>query len=179
MVGAGHGDIEALSLGGLAGATVINLVVMTTVEPEALGLTAAQIGAVLWQLGAALTAPGYMALLGAAERVFAMIFHISAAVLVLRVLRRRNGLWLGAAIAWHAALNALTVIVLGRGGALWAEVALAALTLISLAIIFTLRDPQVPDAPSAAPVAPRPQATLSALTPTPPTTEQLEETRYI
>jgi uncharacterized membrane protein YhfC len=181
MFGAGHGGVEAMIVGVLAGMTALNLVVLTTVDPATLGLAGEQLAEVERQVAAALSVPWYFALLGAVERAFAMTFHIAAAVLVLQAVRRRNLLWLLAAILWHTALNAVSLIVLDRAGPLWSEAALAALSLGSLAIIFWLRDPAVPPAPEPAPApppAPQPAPVAAPLAPPPLSAEALEKTRY-
>ncbi len=140
MFGAGHGGGEAIIVGVIAGITTINLLALVGSDLTALNLPPEQLRVVQAQLAAFQNAPWYATLLGAVERVFAITFHISAAVLVLQVFRRNNALWLVAAIAWHTTLNAVAVVVQSLAGSLWAEVALGGLTLISIAIIYRLRE---------------------------------------
>jgi uncharacterized membrane protein YhfC len=141
MFGAGHGGCEAIILGVAAAVTTINLLALSGRDLTALGLPPEQLLVLRVQLGAFQNAPWYVAVLGAIERVLAMTFHIAAAVLVLQVFRRGNAIWLLAAIAWHATLNAVAIMVLSVAGALWSEVALGGLTLVSIAIIYWLREP--------------------------------------
>jgi uncharacterized membrane protein YhfC len=141
MFGAGHGGGEAIIVGVIAGITTINLLALVGADLTALGLPPEQLRIVQAQLAAFQGAPWYATLFGAVERVFAIVFHISAAVLVLQVFRRGSMLWLVAAIAWHTSLNAVAVAVSSLAGPLWAEAALGGLTLVSLAIIHKLREP--------------------------------------
>jgi uncharacterized membrane protein YhfC len=178
MFGAGHGGVEAIIFGALGAITAINLIALQNKDLETLGLTGQQQIAVQAQMVAFLTAPWYMALLGAVERVWAITFHLSAAVLVLQVFRRRNILWLGAAILWHTVLNAVTLIAVDRVGAVGAEGVLGVLTLGSLAILYGLRDRPVPEGAEAPPPAPLPAPMEGPLAPRPVTDEALKETRY-
>jgi uncharacterized membrane protein YhfC len=141
MFGAGHGGCEAIIVGMFAAVSAINLLVLSGSDLATLDLTPEQLTLLQAQLAALQSSPWYAALLGSVERVFAIIFHISAAVLVLQVFRRGNLLWLAAAIAWHTTLNAVAIYTLTLAGAVWAEAALALLSLISLAIIHALREP--------------------------------------
>ena len=178
MFGAGHGGIEAVIVGVLAALTPVNILLLTMVDPARLGLNPEQAAQAAAQIGSLLALPWYMTLLGAVERVFALIFHISAAVLVLQVFRRRNLLWLVAAILWHTALNATALIVVDRGGPLWAEAALAVLSLVGLGIIYAFRDPPAADEASAPPPEPLPQPVLSPLAPPPLSADKLNESKY-
>jgi uncharacterized membrane protein YhfC len=144
MFGAGHGGGEAVIFGVLAAISTINLLALSGKDLSTLGLPPDQLAVLRAQLQAFQNAPWYAALLGAVERVFAITFHVAAAVLVLQVFRRRNALWLVAAIIWHTILNAVAITVQNLAGTLWAEAALAALTLLSIAIIYGLREPPGP-----------------------------------
>ena len=144
MFGAGHGGGEAIILGVLTAVSTINLIALSGKDLTAMGLSPEQHSALQAQLTAFQTAPWYTTLLGAVERIFAITFHIAAAVLVLQVFRRRNMLWLVAAIVWHTVLNATALLVLNAAGPIWAEVALGALTIVSVAVIYALREPARP-----------------------------------
>ena len=178
MFGAGHGGIEAIIFGGLVGLTFINMVVLRDTAVTSLPVSADQQVLAAQQIAAYWATPWTEALLGAVERLFAMCFHLSAAVLVLQAIKRRNLLWLGAAILWHSTLDALAVMVLAAWGVYWAEAAVGGLALVNLAIIFLLR-PTIDDAPPAEPVATLP----STATPVAEDSEsqlkrQLDESRF-
>ena len=52
----------------------------------------------------------YESLMPAVERVSALTFHVSAAVLVLQIFLRRNLWWLRAGISFHATIDAIAVV---------------------------------------------------------------------
>ena len=57
--------------------------------------------------------PGYRAgsrCWAAVERIFSLVFHLSAAVLVLQAFTRRNNGWLLLAIGWHALVDFGTIM---------------------------------------------------------------------
>jgi uncharacterized membrane protein YhfC len=178
MFGAGHGGGEAIIAGALVLMGAVNILVLQSVDMTTLGLTPEQLEAAQTGLHAALSVPWYMTLLGAVERVWAMLFHMSAAVLVLQVFRRANWLWLAAAILWHAAQNAVGLLVATAAGPLWSEAALGGLALVSLAIMYLLREPPVPEGAAAPPPEPLPAPVTGPLEPAPLTEEALKETRY-
>lgn len=145
--GAGHGGIEAIIFGVLAGLTTMQMVVLHNTDPSQWGVPAAQLPAVQQQVAAFWASPWYAALLGALERVFAICFHLSAAVLVMQAFTRRNILWLVAAIAWHTVIDGVAVYASGTWGPYWTEALIAVSAVISLAIIFALRDRPAPASP--------------------------------
>ena len=63
-----------------------------------------------WQIEELVNSPPWMFLLGAVERVFTLIIHISLSILVLQAFVRRNIMWLFAAIGWHTLVNAVAVV---------------------------------------------------------------------
>ncbi len=137
--GAGHGGVEAIIFGGLAGLTVINMVILQSMDLTTLPMTAEQQTALVAQVTAFWSTPWYLTMLGAVERVFALALHITLAALVLQCFTRRNGLWLLAAIGWHALANIVGVGVAQAAGPLASEGALAIVALISLGLLFWLR----------------------------------------
>ena len=181
MFGAGHGGIEAIIFGGLALAGAINIIVLSQTDLSTLGLPADQLAGVQQAVTTALSYPWWYPLLGAVERVLAVTNHVALAVLVLQALKRRNGLWLLAAILWHAAINGVAVYVLGTlgpdTGPVWAEIALAVMTLGAVAIIWALREPYVP-APAPGPGEPLAMPAAKPLPPGKPTGDALDQTRY-
>ncbi|MFZ5918632.1 MAG: YhfC family glutamic-type intramembrane protease [Chloroflexota bacterium] len=139
MFGAGHGGVEAMLTGLLVGVTLLNMAAMRGVDVTALGLPAEQAAEAARQVKAFWATPAYMPLLAAAERLMAMLFHLSAAALVMQVFLRGR-LWpLWAAIGWHALLNAVAVYINGAWGGKAAEAALAVLSLGSVAILWATR----------------------------------------
>jgi uncharacterized membrane protein YhfC len=138
MVGAGHGGIESILLGGLAAYALLQAVayreadLSTLVPVEQLELARAQLAA-YW------TIPWYEVLLGAVERAFALCFHLSASLLVLQVFTRKNGIWLIIAIGWHTLIDGVALFSLNTWGAYVMEALVGVLAVLSVWIIFALR----------------------------------------
>ena len=181
MFGAGHGGIEAIIFGALAGIAFMNFVVLRNVAVAALPVSADQQALAAKQIADYWAAPWYASLLGAVERAFALCFHLSAAVLVLQAVTRRNLLWLVAAILWHTAINAVSVFVMRTWGVYWAEAAVGVFGVVSLAIIFALKPRGAETMPELASAAPIPETT-PARVPVPNTEADLrrkvDETRF-
>jgi uncharacterized membrane protein YhfC len=114
MLGAGHGGMEAIILGGLAGFALLH--------PAPAG-------------------QGLMPLLGTVERVFALADHLALSVLVLQVFARGRWYWLVIAIGWHGLLDGVTVYASGHLPVLALEGILACFGVASVAIVVALRRP--------------------------------------
>ena len=174
MFGAGHGGIEAILLGGLTfyaflqAVSLRNADLSAIVAPENLELSRMQLQA-YW------SAPWYAALLGAVERAATLCFHVSASVLVLQAFTRRNPLWLGLAIGWHTLVDAIAVFSIRTWNVYITEAIIVGLGLLSLVLVFRLRgEPEELDAPVKPPVL----VDIESL-PTDPSTEDLEDSRYV
>jgi uncharacterized membrane protein YhfC len=175
MIGAGHGGIEAVLLGLLAAyallqALALRGVDLTTVVP------ADQLQTARLQLEAFWATPWYGVLLGAVERLFAICLHLSLSVMVLQCFTRRQWLWLPLAIGWHALLDAVAVAAGVRLGPYWTEALVGLMAMISLAIVFALRQPKVAEPPPTAPLAPQ---VLQPVDEGPPTRDQLDDSRFL
>ncbi|RMG89021.1 MAG: YhfC family intramembrane metalloprotease [Chloroflexi bacterium] len=164
MVGAGHGGVESLLLGGLGALNVINLIILrsneqliNTLPPEQLEIVQAQITAVF-------NTPYSQLLLGAVERLFAITVHLSLSLLVMQVFIRRQTRWLLFAILWHTLLNAVSVIFASRTTPYITELVIGIFALVSLGIIWALKAPE----PAPIPIEPVPD-----LPPIKPATEDL------
>jgi len=141
MFGAGHGGIEAIILGVLAGLTLANMLVLRNMDLTTLpNVPADQLPLLQQQVADFWSAPWYLTLLGAVERVFALCFHLSATVLVLQAFTRHNVRWLIAAILWHAVIDGVAVFFVGTWGPYWTEGAIGIMAVFSLGIIVALRD---------------------------------------
>jgi uncharacterized membrane protein YhfC len=138
MFGAGHGGTEAILLGFLALYALLQAVAYRNVDlsgvvpPEALQTAQAQLEA-YWSL------PWYASMLGALERIFTLVFHIAAALLVLQVFTRGGLHWLLAAVMWHTCTDAAAVFVAANWGVYAAEGALLIISGLSLAVVWYLR----------------------------------------
>lgn len=159
--GTGHGAAEAVIVGALTLATLIQLTALrgqdlsTIVPPEQLAAAESQIE-VYWSL------PGWAAFFAPLERASALAIQISLAVIVLQAFVRRGGaLWLLAAIGWHALVDAVAVYA-GvstnvHGGSTTGMAVIEGLVLVlailSLGILFALR-PSAAPTPAEPPVPP-------------------------
>ncbi|MFN2136045.1 MAG: YhfC family glutamic-type intramembrane protease [Candidatus Promineifilaceae bacterium] len=146
MFGAGWGGVEAIILGVLAATTLINIyiyqsgLIETLVPAGQAAASAEAIATAAQQIEALLNAPLYTFILGAVERVFALILHLSLSILVLQAFLRRSIIWLLAAIGWHAAANTVAVFGALQGwDPLLIEALLGVAALISFLIIRAFR----------------------------------------
>jgi uncharacterized membrane protein YhfC len=137
MLGAGHGGLESILLGGLAGFALFQAITYRNADLSAL-VPVDQLDLARAQLEAYWAAPWYDVLLSAAERLFTLCFHLSAALLVLQAFVRRNPVWLALAIGWHAILDTVVVFALVTWGAYAAEGFVGLIALLSLGIIYIL-----------------------------------------
>lgn len=175
MFGAGHGGSEAILVGLYTLITVIYIFSLvgkdlkTIIPADQLFLAQQQIDA-FWAL------PWYDVLLGALERIIAICFHLAASVLVLQVFRRKNILWLFAAIGLHTILDALAVYVSQTWGAYATEGILAVFALVCVGIIFLLKSTDGEEV--AVPPAPLPEIQQDT-SPHPVTADQIEESKYV
>jgi uncharacterized membrane protein YhfC len=142
MFGTGWGGVEAIILGVLAATTLVNIyiyqsgLIETLVPADQAAAGAEAIAAGAQQIEELLAAPLYTFVLGAVERVFALILHLSLSILVLQAFVRHNIIWLFAAIGWHTVVNAAAVFGTLQGwDPLLIEAVLGAAALISFFII--------------------------------------------
>jgi uncharacterized membrane protein YhfC len=179
VLGSGHGGAEAIILGILALFTLFQMVALRSTDlskiipPEQLGLAQQQVTA-FW------SAPWYATLLGAVERAFTLVFHLSASVIILQVFTRRQIRWLFIAILWHATVDAVAVYAVSTWGVYITEGIIGISALISLGIIFALKTPEPEQTPIAMDELPPVKDAQSLpeydlITDTP---EKLDETRY-
>jgi uncharacterized membrane protein YhfC len=175
--GSGWGGVEAILLGIVTLYAFVQLTILRTVDLSGV-LSAEQWELAQQQIQAYWSTPWGTSLLGAYERLWAIVLQIFFTVLVLQAFTRGRAYWLWLAVAGHAAVDALAVYVMGRWGALPAEGVLTVIGLLALAGIFALRQPDpVEDAeppPTALPVL---DASSLALEPT-VTAEKLDDSRY-
>ena len=136
LFGVGHGGIESVMTGLLVLVTVLNAVALRNVDATTLGLSPDQATEAARQIAEFWRMPLYMPLLAGAERLMSILFHLSAAVLVLQAFRKRQIWPLPAAIAWHTTVNAVPLYINGTWGPVAAEGSLAVLSLVSVAILW-------------------------------------------
>jgi uncharacterized membrane protein YhfC len=151
MLGTGHGGIEAILLGGYVALTFVNMVALRQMDLTTSGLTGDALAKTRSSVAAFWSAPAYLVMLGAVERLFSLIVHISLSVMVLQVFTRRNGSWLVAAIGFHWLTDAVAVF---GSQSHWSPLAIEALigifALVGLVIMVGLRprgEPLIPPEP--------------------------------
>ncbi|MBI3159830.1 MAG: YhfC family intramembrane metalloprotease [Chloroflexi bacterium] len=178
MFGAGHGGVEAMLIGALVIYIFLQMIVLRASSPEALAVLVGSenIAAVQAQLAAYWGSAWYDHLLGALERVGAMSFHLSAALLVMKAVVSGQSRWYWAAVGWHALLNGVSLVALHTLGAYAAEALLLGFAVLSLLIAARLRrglpefSPEPIVAAPVPPVTPVPQAA--------PSLDIIEDSRY-
>lgn len=149
MLGVGHGGVEAILLGiiGLINFTILLGLKNGYFSAILASLSDDQLILVDEQIKGMFSIPASMALLGVAERIFALMLHLSASLLVLQVFIRRQIRWLIAAILWHALIDAGSVYAISVWGVVPTEIGLALLSFVSLGLIFWLHEPEPVDVP--------------------------------
>jgi uncharacterized membrane protein YhfC len=172
MYGAGWGGIEAILLGLIVLWVLVQALLFqqgslqSLIPPEQLELVDAQFAA-YWGT------PLFLNLLGAVERSFALMLHLSLSVMVMRAFTHSNRLWLVAAIAWHAFVDAVAVVAVTQISPVATEAIVGVMGFISLAIIFRLKEEDLPDEE-------RPKAPRVEFEPAPVkiTKEKIDDSRY-
>ena len=109
LLGAGHGGIEAILLGVYVAYMFLQMVALQQTGTDSLGLDEPQLRTLQQQMTAYWSAPAYLTILGAVERLFALTVHVGLSVVVLQVFVRKQWRWLWLAIGYHAASDATTV----------------------------------------------------------------------
>ncbi|MEM8530609.1 MAG: YhfC family glutamic-type intramembrane protease [Chloroflexota bacterium] len=107
MYGIGHGGIEAILLVGIG--NLITAVGLASIPATVGALPADQQELLAQQLAPIYASPDWVPLLGAWERLWAIIFHVALSVMVFQVFRRNDIRWLWLAIAIHALANFVVV----------------------------------------------------------------------
>lgn len=178
MLGVGHGGIEAILLGLLVLVGYVNMIVLRTTDVSTL-IPADQLAALQAQVQTYWSADWYYTLLGALERALTIPFHIAASVLVWQVFRRGQIRWLWFSIGWHAALNAIALLLNQRVNAYAAEGFLALALLVNLWVIFHFREPATKDdEPVPAPTRDEPPKAILPTNEPEITSDSIEKTRY-
>lgn len=139
VLGSGWGGVESLILGILFTLTFIQMIALRDADLASL-VPADQLALLEAQISAFWSQPLIGSILGALERVFAICYHLSASVIVLQVFRRKQIRWLIYAILWHTLFNAIAVYAVRVWGVYVTEAILGFFALVSIAIIFALRE---------------------------------------
>jgi len=169
--GIGHGGIEAILTGLLVLYTLVQVLALGN-EGVLGGFPADQASLIRSQLETYWAVPWQEALLGAWERVSALLFHLGASVFVYKSVSERNLLWLGLAIVGHTALNGFALIAVSQISLFLVELLLFAFALAWVAWAWLVR-PRFAHQEDLKPPPPQPSLSVRQIT-----TEQIEESRY-
>ncbi|MFP2909084.1 YhfC family intramembrane metalloprotease [Pyxidicoccus sp. 3LFB2] len=144
--GVGHGGLEsAVLVGGLAALGLLNMVLLSELDPSTLKLSAEGAEQVRQAKATFAALRWWEPLLGAYERAGAMVFHVAMTVLVLQRFVRGGVGWYWLAVGSHALFNGLTVVVARAAGPVAAEGVVTVGALLSLWVILRMR-PREPEA---------------------------------
>jgi uncharacterized membrane protein YhfC len=177
LLGTGHGGVEAILLGLFVLFTYINLSIMRNADLSAI-IPADQLEVATQQVQAYWSAPWYMTLLGAVERLFAIPVHLAMSLVVLQAFLRRRFAWVWAAVGFHALLDGLVVYASQIGATpITIEGIAGVFAFLSVLIIFTLRRPDL-EPKAQVDVRPVPNVPRTAVLPDDDTPENLEKTKY-
>jgi uncharacterized membrane protein YhfC len=138
LYGVGHGGVEAIIFGALALVGFVQAVALKGTDlTQVLGVDQAVLAQeqleVYWSM-----APG-SALLGAVERLFALLVQMSAALMVVAAVVREERRWLAVAILWHTFVDAAAVYIMQRFNVYAAEAAVLGMAILALGYIFWVR----------------------------------------
>jgi len=109
-IGLGHGGIEAIFLGIITIATLVQMIAMQdTTDLSALGLPADQLEIAKTQVAAYWAQSTITPLFGLFERISAISLHIGLSVFVMYSIVSGQRKWFWFALLWHAFVDALAV----------------------------------------------------------------------
>lgn len=181
MFGAGHGGGEAIILGTVVFYTFLQMLILYQASPQVFDFLVGpdQREAVRALVDQYWGYPWHFFLLPVAERIGAILIHLSLTALVLQVFRRGKFYWYFLAVGWHTLVNTVAVY----GSLTWdlylLEGIVLLMGLVSLGIVFALRSPDEAVEDNAIEEIPTPPLTpLERQERDDLTRQQLEDSRY-
>lgn len=148
--GLGHGGLEsALLIAGMATLGLINVIALSQMDLSTLPLQPEQLEQVRAAKEKIAALRWWEPLLGAYERLTALILHVALSVLVLQRFLRGQRRWYWLAVGFHALANEAAVLVARAAGAVAAEGVMTVVALLALWIILRLRSEEPPQANTA------------------------------
>lgn len=169
--GIGHGGVEALLVGGLALIALVQVLVLRG-EGAIAALDSETVALVHSQLEAYWAVPWYQSLLGAWERISAMMFHVGASILVYKTVRSKKLIYLIVAVLGHMLLDAFAVIAVQQLDLVLMEAVIFVFSAGWLYWAWRIREID-PEEGLELPVLDQVQLSAAQVT-----TEQIEESRY-
>lgn len=135
-LGAGHGGIEAIIIGGSVLLSLVSMIALKSSDAALLALPADQAALAQQQMQSFWATPWYMPLAGAIERVSALGLHIALSVMVWISISFRKPIWFWLAVLYHAVVDGLAVIGMSFGVNVW--IIEAGLVLISFSMLYLI-----------------------------------------
>ena len=133
--GLGHGGVESFIVGLL---TILSVANFWAIKDMGVipGLSPDELKAAKEQIEISLAMPSWVQLAGGLERVFTMVFHLSASCLVMISIVKKNALFLWLSVLWHTVYNfaGLSVLVFMGGTNEMNAIIYSELTIMVLAI---------------------------------------------
>lgn len=169
--GIGHGGIEAIFTGLLVFYALVQVLALGG-EGVLESFPADQAELIRSQIAAYWAVPWHQSLLGAWERISALLFHLGASVFVYKSVREKNPLWLVVALLGHTVLNAFAVIAIQQMSLVLIEVLLFVFAVLWVSWAWKVR-PEDPQEGGLVPPPPKPDLAEPRIS-----SDQLEESRY-
>ncbi len=169
--GVGHGGVEAILTGLLALYAFIQVSALGG-EGALAGFPEDQVELIRSQVDAYWALPWHQSLLGAWERVSALLFHLGASVFVYKSFREKNLFWFLVALAGHTGMNAFAVVAAVKMDLLLLELLLFIFAVLWISWAWNVR-PREEEEEGLAPPPPELDLTVSQIT-----SNQIEESRY-
>ncbi len=135
-LGAGHGGIEAITIGVVVLFTLVSMLSLRSIDSSSLPLAADQLAAAQQQMQTYFATPWHLPLAGAVERISALALHISLSIMVWLSFAARKALWFWGAVLYHAEVDGLTVLAVSFGMATWTLEGL--LVLVSFVMLYLI-----------------------------------------
>lgn len=139
LFGVGHGGIESVIVGILAGAGLLNMALVSWIGPKAIGVPPEAAKDVIGSALLYWNSNPLDFVLAGIERLGAIAFHVMASHLVMRAVARRRIGWLLLAVAAHAAFDGFAVASMKALGGYPTSAIFGALGLVCVAITLGLR----------------------------------------
>ncbi len=174
LTGAGHGGAEAIILGGLALYTFIQLAALRNADLSKV-FPANQLALAEKQVQGFWAMSWPLSLLGALERFLTIPIQISMAVIVLQTFTRKQWFWVWLAVLYHAIIDATAVAGSAYVKGAWLEAFVAFFAVVSVLLIFFLRQPEPIETPGPEALPPPPPFKPKSVE---ETDRNLENTRY-
>jgi len=133
MYGIGHGGGESMIFVGLL--TLVNYIVYRYFPGLLPAMVTSQFGNIAW----------YMPLIGALERIFAIIIQISLSVMVMHAFLFRKYYFITIAIISHIIIDFSALYINYKFGVLFSEISVFIFALAGVAVIILLRPKHDPD----------------------------------